>query len=73
MAATEGLKDVEVSSMLVLYYLPRDMSLLLDTVLRSLVVVGPLWGCRVVFGGLVSYMGTRTDGDEPTGTNRVKL
>lgn len=52
MAATEGLKDVEVSSMLVLYHLPRDMSLLLDTVLCSLVVVGPLRGCRVVFGGV---------------------
>lgn len=70
--ATEGLKDVEVSLMSTLYHSSRCMPLFLDPVLRSLVTAGFVEGLSLV-GLLVGYMGTRTDSDEPTGTNRVQL
>lgn len=66
MATTEGLKDVEVSLMPFAYHPPLYMSLLLDPVLRSLAAAGFVAGA--VFGGVpITY------GDEPTGTNRIKL
>lgn len=65
--ATEGLKDVEVGLMFVPYYSSLCMPLLLDPILRSIITAG--------FAGRLSLVGlvTQTDGDKPTGTNRVQL